>query len=525
MASLARSLLSRLVLIALGVYAIVLPVLFYSLLLIVRQSHAEMFVDQVRTHSVLLAQTFDGADSLGSRKRVLDLLDNAVLSGYVTYAELIRGETRVVSSLSVNVERDTYEEDFEFDQNEDRIYYVSQPIRSADKEITILRLGFDEQPTIDSIAEVQARVINVLGVFLGISLVLVMLLSIRLVRPIHALQGASRKIASGQYSEHLEVDSGILELNELAKDLEFMRSELVGINLRLESEISERKIAEKKKAELEEQLRYAQRLESVGTLAGGIAHEFNNILQPIILYTEMAIDDLPERLSVRSDLERVIVSARRARDLVQQILTFSRQAEQEAFELVNLGELVTDTLEMMRALMPANVEVQTEIDMHCAPVLAAAFQLHQVVVNLCNNATQAIGKKSGLLKISVSDIYVNDSLARIHPNLGSGHWVKLSIMDNGQGMDQLTMGRMFEPFYTTRGIGEGTGLGLSVVHGIVTAHHGEVVVTTAIDEGTVIDIYLPVADTENEETAGAGVMSSDETASKQGIGHDGGKRK
>jgi signal transduction histidine kinase len=520
MARLVNTLLSRLVLSALVIYAVLLPALFYGVLVIVQQSHEESFVNQVRANGVLLAHTFERSGVIGLPRREEELLDSAVLSSNVMYAELRRGETRTVSSLSIGGELDSYIEDFRFGEHDDQIYYLSQPLHIEGREGMSIRLGFDEQPTLDSIAAAQDRVINVLAIFLGISLLLMVLFSIRLTRPLRQLQKASREIASGRHSEHLEVSTGIPELKELARDLEFMRSQLVGLNLRLQEEILERKSAEEERARLGVQLQHAQKIETVGTLAGGVAHEFNNILQPIILYTELAMDELPAQSPAWSDLERVIVGARRAKDLIQQILTFSRHSGWEEFEPINLADTVAEALQMLRALMPASIDIQEELDTQCAPVLADAFQLRQVVVNLCNNASQAIGNVEGRVRVTVMDVNVNDSLARSYSHLKIGRYVKLSVTDDGEGMNSVTMERMFEPFYTTRDIGEGTGLGMSVVHGIVTAHNGEIIVESEVGKGTTIDVYLPAAEVGSSEAAQIDEQESGETASMTGSGRD-----
>jgi len=510
------------VLFGLAIYAVLLPALFYGVLLIVEESHEESFVNQVRTAGLLLAHTFERSGSLGSPRREQDLLDSAVLSGNVLYAELFRDETRILGPLSVKIEQDSYIEDFGFGKHGDQIYYLSQPLHAAGIENAVLRLGFDEQPTVDSIADAQARVINVLAIFLGISMLFMVLLSIRLTRPLRELQKASREIASGRHTEHLEVNSGIRELRELARDLEFMRSKLVGVNLRLKNEISERQAGEEERAKLEAQLQHAQKLETVGVLAGGIAHEFNNILQPIVLYTELAMDDLPERSAARSDLERIIVGARRAKDLVQQILTFSRPSGQEAFEPTNLAETVADALQMLRALLPANIDIQEDLDMQCAPVLADAFQLRQVFVNLCNNAYQAVGEVEGQILVTVCDVDVNDSSVGSYPDLKIGRYVKLTVTDDGEGMISVTKKRIFEPFYTTRDIGEGTGLGMAIVQGIVTAHGGEIFIASEVGKGTTIDVYLPAAKPGNPEMEEVGEQAYGETASVAGSSSDDG---
>lgn len=252
-------------------------------------------------------------------------------------------------------------------------------------------------------------------------------------------------------------------------------------------DITEQMKAEEERKALESQLRRTQRLETIGTLAGGIAHDFNNILTPILGYADMAMISVPEDHEVRQDLEHVIKAAHRAKDLVKQILAFSRQGDQEKKPL-EIHLIVKEVLELLRASLPSTIEIRQNIYKDCGSVLADPSQIHSVMMNLCTNAFHAMRDSGGILSVSLT---LDLDYARTRPGLNEQPFVKLAIGDTGHGMSKETMDRIFEPFFTTKGVGEGTGLGLSVVHGIITNHSGEITVDSAPGKGTTFNIYLP----------------------------------
>jgi signal transduction histidine kinase len=269
-----------------------------------------------------------------------------------------------------------------------------------------------------------------------------------------------------------------------------MRNELVGVNERLRAENRERAAAEGRQRQLEIRLRHRQRLETVGTLAGGIAHEFNNVLLPIVLATELAIADAADESAVRLDLEDVLSSAYRAKDVVQKILTFSRDAGVPVLEWIDLEPVIHEALRLFGALIPATVDLRTDIAGPCPPVKADAALAIQLIMNICTNAYQALRDGQGVLTLSLS--------TRPAPGPGpdgisasSGDYVVLSIADTGHGMDAGTKERIFEPFFTTREVGGGTGLGLSVVHGIAESFGASIVVDSTPDLGTTFHIFFP----------------------------------
>ena len=258
--------------------------------------------------------------------------------------------------------------------------------------------------------------------------------------------------------------------------------------------MKERELAETERRGMEAFLRQAQRLESLGTLAGGVAHEFNNVLQPILLYAELALEDVPRESATASNLRRVLDLARRARSLSRQILTFGRQDENAEFRDCDLPGVVHEAVTMIRALLPANIEIRTNIGSDIGRVNCDPAQIKQLVVNLCNNAFQALAGQEGYIEVALHEVLVAEPLTIRNQVLKPGEYVVLQVTDSGVGMDKETVERIFEPFFTTRGVGEGTGLGLSVVHGIVMRHEGEITVESKPGEGARFRIYLPLVD-------------------------------
>jgi signal transduction histidine kinase len=248
-------------------------------------------------------------------------------------------------------------------------------------------------------------------------------------------------------------------------------------------DVTEQRAAEERQRELERQVLHSQKLEAVGTLAGGIAHDLNNTLVPILALSQLLAEQMPEGSSEQEDLATIVQTSRHGRDLVQRILAFSRKREMTKTK-VDLAVTTRQCLQMLRATIPASVLISEEID-EVPLVLADAGQLQQIIVNLVTNARQAIGNELGTITIGVSS-------ADDRPTTAGGSFVLLRVADTGCGMDAETRDRIFEPFFTTKDVGEGTGLGLSVVHGIVTDHGGWIEVNSQPGKGTEFRIFLPV---------------------------------
>ena len=260
-------------------------------------------------------------------------------------------------------------------------------------------------------------------------------------------------------------------------------------------------ITERKK--LEEQLRVSQRLEAVGQLAAGIAHDFNNILTAISGNTKLAVAELPTGHAVQQNLEEIGKAATRATKLVRQVLSFSRQDPAKR-EVIGIANVVDEAVKLVRAGIRANISIETDYAADLPPILADSTQIHQIVMNLATNAADAIGDRQGRLKVQIAKVELGAADAASHPGLNPGCYICLSLSDNGCGMDDCTAKRVFEPFFTTKAKGHGTGLGLSVVHGIVEQHGGAIVVESELNQGTTFSLYLPVT----EEVAAVGTRQS-----------------
>lgn len=243
--------------------------------------------------------------------------------------------------------------------------------------------------------------------------------------------------------------------------------------------------------QLEAQLAQSQKMESIGTLAGGIAHDFNNILTPILGYSEMVLGDLPKESPVRAKQEKIIEAGNRAKDLVKQILTFSRREVQELRPL-EVHPVVKEALKLLRASIPATIEIDQNVCDNCDPVLADPTHIHQVVMNLVTNSFHAMRDTGGVIKVDLSQIELAQSEEKSYGGaLRAGSYIRLTVSDTGHGMSHVTIERIFEPYFTTKEHGEGTGLGLAVIHGIVEAYGGHIDVTSKLDHGTTFTLYVP----------------------------------
>ncbi len=256
------------------------------------------------------------------------------------------------------------------------------------------------------------------------------------------------------------------------------------------SDITERKRAEEEKKLLQTQLQQAQKMEAIGTLAGGIAHDFNNILGAILGYAEMAREDSAAGSVTAGDLDQVIKAGNRAKDLVKQILAFSRQTKAEQIPL-QPAAIVKESIKLLRSSLPTTIVIQQDIDPDLNMVVADPTHIHQILMNLCTNAYHAMEETSGILSISLKNKVLSQVELNGHPEIQPGSFVHLSISDSGPGIAPEIRERIFEPYFTTKEVGKGTGMGLAIVHGLVKSYGGFIVCRSAIGEGTVFDINLP----------------------------------
>jgi len=262
-------------------------------------------------------------------------------------------------------------------------------------------------------------------------------------------------------------------------------------------DITDRKTAEKEKIKLQSQLQQVQKMESIGTLAGGIAHDFNNILGIIVGNTELAMDDIPEWHSARRNLKEILTSSIRARDIVKQILAFSLQSPQEK-KPVRIIPIIKESLKLLRSSIPATIRIHQSISSDSDTVLADPVQINQVLINLCINAVHAMGDKGGVLEVGLEDVELDSGDAIQYHDLPSGKYVRLTVSDTGHGIESMLLKRIFDPYFTTKGVGKGSGMGLSVVHGIVKSHGGCVAVNSEPGKGTVFNVLFPCVEDKPE---------------------------
>jgi signal transduction histidine kinase len=459
----------------------VLPFIYRDMGAVVSHSHEQLFIEDSRTMARLLAQQFEVGEVFGKPKMMSNLLDTAIVNGDGRYAELIGPGVAMRSELNAAGVHFPEREDLGFGTGGDTLYYIKTPVSHGGQDYE-LRLGFDEKPTLQVVAVARRAMLWPLGLYLGLLTLAGLGLGYLMTQPLRRLQRLARQVADNPDSQSLHLDTPVEEVAELAIDLQRMREALVAASEHLRAQIGAREAAEQGRALLERRLQHRERLETVGTLAGGIAHEINNALVPITLLTELALREtaLPERS--RGDLQTVLAAARQARNLVQKILTFSRSLDDARPVPVDLGDAVRDALKMFQPLASRNVDIDVDIAEHCPPVMADRALLVQVVMNLCTNAYQSLPQGEGRISI------------RVHgcaQQAAGDERVALAVSDTGQGMDEATMARVFEPFYTTRSVGAGTGLGLSVVHGIVQGFGASIEIESRLGQGSTFRVLFP----------------------------------
>jgi signal transduction histidine kinase len=295
---------------------------------------------------------------------------------------------------------------------------------------------------------------------------------------------------------YADVDSAIAALRHRAYD--FLRKPLVLSELeatlerafdRLHLE-AERERCEALRRELEAQRSQFQRLETISTLAGGFAHQFNNLLTPLMGYAYMALGNVPADSVAASEIEEVIYAGSRAANLVQEIVAFSRQGDDEVVP-VRYDTAVKEAVARLRRSIPPSITVFEEIGGDDATVLGSPGQIQQMVMNLLINAQQAMAENGGVLRVALDSCHIDREAAKSYRRLDKGVYLHLTISDTGHGMDPATQERIFDPYFTTREVGEGSGLGLSVAHGIVTGRGGEILVESEVGKGTTVHVYWP----------------------------------
>jgi len=255
-------------------------------------------------------------------------------------------------------------------------------------------------------------------------------------------------------------------------------------------DITERKLAEFEREKLQAQLQQSQKMESIGTLAGGIAHDFNNILSSIIGYTELALTDVEKGSLIEENLQEVRRGGNRATDLVRQILTFARQGEKGLCP-IRVSLIANEALKLIRSSIPTSIQIEQNIVSESS-IMGDATRIHQIFINLCTNAAQAMEDEGGVLTVNLRDVSFDAEFIGTQDTLKPGNYLELIVSDTGIGISPDVIQSIFEPYYTTKEPGQGTGMGLAMVHGIVKSHGGEIAVESEEGKGTVFRIFLPV---------------------------------
>ena len=314
----------------------------------------------------------------------------------------------------------------------------------------------------------------------------------RVTQPLRQLRDSAEAVGRGDFSRRVEVNSSD-ECGELAEVFNQMTANLKSSREQLEKTVETLKT-------MQVQLVQSEKLRAIGTLAGGIAHDFNNILGAILGFGELVLEDVPGDSRTARNVRQIIKAGQRAKDLVRQILAFSRQSEPQRGN-VRLGALIDETVKLLRATIPATINIQTRATVTSDTVVADSTQLHQVLMNLGTNASHAMRNKGGTLTMRLSDFSVPETGSADVPRLKPGPYLRLDVTDTGHGMEQAVLDRIFEPFFTTKPVGEGTGLGLSVVHGIIEHHGGEITVASQPGQGTTFTIFLPQSEVKDTASA------------------------
>ena len=262
------------------------------------------------------------------------------------------------------------------------------------------------------------------------------------------------------------------------------------VKLQIATDITEFKKMEEERVQYEENLRQSHKMESIGILAGGLAHDFNNILGIILINTEVAIDDVPELNQAKYNLEEIRTASLRAKDVVRQLLSFARKTKLEK-KPINIIPTVQESLKLLRSSIPTSIEIRQDIQAKDDTIMADPTQIHQIVMNLCTNASHAMETR-GTIEVKIENIVLDEDSAALYTDMTPDNYVQVTVSDTGQGIAPEAIDLIFDPYFTTKEVGKGTGMGLSVVHGIVKSHGGAILVESELGKGTTISVLFPV---------------------------------
>jgi signal transduction histidine kinase len=448
------SLATTLAALAIAAQALLLPLLYLGASAIIEQGHEALFLQQTRASVGRTAGQLELGDTLDSPSRTRSLLDAMIVGDAGVFAELHDGERTVASELGrPGLQFPAYQAAGSAALAGD-IYFARSPVAHAGRTLE-LRLGFDTRTMRAAIAREQRQLIWVLGAYLVLSTLVALLLGHVLVRPVRKLQRAIQNMAVGRQVQNSALRTSMCE------------------------------------ADSTREAQHRARLETMGTLAAGIAHEFNNLLVPVTVLSELVSRRLSEANPSQADLQSILMAARRARELTSRILACSRALDAPTLQSVDLCDAVTEALRLFTPLISPNTRLQVVMPPRCARVRADNSLLMQLILNLCTNAYRALGNGPGVLTVSARD---TDIAAGSHWGVASGRYVELSVQDSGRGMNSATLERAFEPFFTTRLAGEGTGLGLAVVQGIVNSFGAAIHVDSAPGVGSTFKVLFAAAD-------------------------------
>ncbi len=358
---------------------------------------------------------------------------------------------------------------------------ISVPILQG--SLGYVHIGLSRQNIDQKLSGIRLRVLLICILACVAAIILSFFFSRRITKPITELTDISTMMADGDLEQQVELGS-VDEVGRLARSFDHMRDSIRQRILELKQGNIERK-------KIETHLRQTQKIEALGSLAGGIAHDFNNILTPIIGFTEMTMDEIKKGTSSWENLQEVQDASYRAKELVGRILAFSRKGEQH-LQSADLVSVLKEVIQLLRASIPSTIEISQQIDEQELYILADSTQIHQVVMNLANNACHAMRDQRGVLTISLNTVSFSKKQYLVNDMLPAGSYCRLSVSDTGEGMTEDLMSRIFEPYFTTKKAGEGSGLGLSVVHGIVESHGGYIDIRSSPGSGTTFTIFFPL---------------------------------
>ena len=363
---------------------------------------------------------------------------------------------------------------------EESLFFEENSLQRKDRIIGFVQITLDKVMLNKKLNTLMLKGIFMGFVFLMIGSGIIFLVIKKITKPLYRLTEDIKTLGKGGVVEKISVETKD-EIGKLASAFNNMYEAL--------------KRREAEKEQLEGQLRHKQKMEAMGTLAGGIAHDFNNILSVIMGYAELALLDISDGTPLQHKLNEVFKAGNRAKDLVAQILAFSRNdKDEQERKPVRVSLIIQEVLRMLRSSLQTTIKIHHNIKTGKLTVLADPIKIHQVIMNLCANAIHAMQDKGGVLDVSLIDIDIDSDTAARYPDMTPGRYQRLTVSDTGHGMDCAVMERIFDPFFTTKRPGEGTGMGLALVHGIVKSHDGTITVDSEQGKGTTFQVFLPASE-------------------------------